>query len=108
MGLSPIPIPGMGQNRGPEPLAIQGTATEPRHAQAQAARDPDERIRGVMAEVRNMRTELEGLAREFPEASAEAKTVSEGLMAMLTKIATARRGPEGANLGTPSVIGAGG
>lgn len=108
MGLPPIPIPGMGQGRGPEPKNIQGTAIEPRHAQSGAAADPDERIRGVMAEVRNMRTQLEGLAREFPESAAEAKTVSEGLMAMLAKIATARRGPEGANLGTPSVIGAGG
>lgn len=61
-----------------------------------------------MALVRNMRAQLEGLAQEFPEAGAEAKLVSEGLMAMLTKIAVAQRGPEDAEMGTPKAIGMGG
>lgn len=108
MSLPPIPIPGARGISPPPPQEIQGAAEPTNQATSQAAIDPRERIRGVMAEVRNMRTQLEGLAREFPEAGAEAKTVSEGLMAMLTKIATAQRGPEDANVGTPKVIGVGG
>lgn len=113
MGLSPVPIPGMaGRTPPPPPDAappgVSGTATESRHAQGQGAIDPAEKLRGVMAEVRDMRAQLEGFAREFPEAAAEVKSVAEGLMTMLTKIAVAQRGPEDAGMGTPKAIGVGG
>ena len=83
------PMPGQAT----DPSVLMGPAS-PSAQPEQASGEISDAVRAASRQVMDMQTQIEALARTYPETAAEARKAVEAVKSMLVKIVTNKKAPE--------------